>query len=355
MASGSASSAAFGSLASALVSVTASTSGSASSAAFGSLASALVSVVASTSGSASSAAFGSLASALVSVVASGSASSAAFGSLASALVSVTASTSGSASSGLIAAFAFGSLSSALVSVVASTFSSGSPAAFGSLSSALVSVTASVFGSLSSALSFGFPSSLTSTPERSVWAVSFLGCFTTLSACFSCSSAAHCARRRLKPILRVSVSTFNILTSTSSPSLTTSWGFSILWSASSEMCNSPSRSCSSSTNAPKFVSFVTVPLIICPAIYFSGMALIHGSSVNCFTPSDTRRLSSSTSRTTHFTSWSLCKASLGWLYLRVQLKSETCIIPSTPSSISTNAPKFVTFRTLPVTIVPAGYF
>ena len=56
------------------------------------------------------------------------------------------------------------------------------------------------------------------------------------------SAAHWARRRLRPILRASVSTRRILTSTSSPGLTTSCGLSILWSASSEMCSRPSSSC-----------------------------------------------------------------------------------------------------------------
>ncbi len=118
---------------------------------------------------------------------------------------------------------------------------------------------------------------------------------------SCSSAAHWARRRLKPILRLSGSTFRIFTSTSSPSLTMSCGLSILWSASSEICKSPSSSGSSSTNAPKLVIFVILPLMIWPGMYFSGIARNHGSSVICLTPREIRCFSGSTSRTTHFIS------------------------------------------------------
>ncbi len=122
-----------------------------------------------------------------------------------------------------------------------------------------------------------------------------------------------------------------------------------------MCNSPSKSGSSSTNAPKLVSFATLPLIICPGIYFSGIARIQGSSVICFIPRDTRRLSSLTSRTMHLTSLPFCTASPGWLYFLVQLKSEICIIPSMPGSISTKTPKLVRLRTVAVRIVPEGYF
>ena len=52
------------------------------------------------------------------------------------------------------------------------------------------------------------------------------------------SSAHSTRFRDRPILRSSASTRRTFTSITSPTLTTSSGFSTLWSASSEMCSSP---------------------------------------------------------------------------------------------------------------------
>ncbi len=52
-------------------------------------------------------------------------------------------------------------------------------------------------------------------------------------------APHWARLRERPILRSSVSTRRILTSTSCPTLTTSCGFSTFWSLSSLMWSRPS--------------------------------------------------------------------------------------------------------------------
>src|SRR5882724_4343866 len=82
---------------------------------------------------------------------------------------------------------------------------------------------------------------------------------------------------------------------------------------------------------------------------------HGSSSNCFIPSETRWLALSTSSTTASTVWPFFNSSAGFVTLRDHDISETCTMPSMPSSISTNAPKFVRLRTLPVIFVPGGYF
>ncbi len=87
-----------------------------------------------------------------------------------------------------------------------------------------------------------------------------------AALSSSSTSGPLSRRlRLRPILRSAVSTRRILTSISSPILTTSSGLSTLWSANSEMCSSPSRPGSSSTKTPKLVSLVTLPFLISPGL------------------------------------------------------------------------------------------
>ena len=122
--------------------------------------------------------------------------------------------------------------------------------------------------------------------------------------------------------------------------------SVLWQSASMF--SPN-----STNAPNVAMRETLPFTICPTL----CCLNHSPqmSLTCLMPSDTRRFSASILSTFAVTGSPFLKTSCGFLTRPVQLTSPTCTSPSKPSSISTNAPNSAMLRTLPVTIVPTGYF
>ena len=93
---------------------------------------------------------------------------------------------------------------------------------------------------------------------------------------------------------------------------------------------------SSTNAPKEVTLVTVPWTTSPIRKKLSIS-VHGSVASCFMPREMRCCWGSTSSTIASTSSPFLRSSLGWLILRVHDMSETCTMPSMPSSSSMNAP------------------
>ena len=97
----------------------------------------------------------------------------------------------------------------------------------------------------------------SPPLSSVFRFFFAG--TGVAADADDVDAALCSFARLidSEMRRDFSSTSMIRTFTSSPLFTTSFGDLMRWSAISEMCTSPSRPGSSSTNAPKSTMRVTV--------------------------------------------------------------------------------------------------
>ena len=82
---------------------------------------------------------------------------------------------------------------------------------------------------------------------------------------------------------------------------------------------------------------------------------HGFSSNCLWPKLKRRFSLSISNTTTSIGAPIWVNSAGCFTFFVQDRSEIWINPSTPSSISTNTPKFVKLRTIAVCLVPTPYF
>ena len=127
---------------------------------------------------------------------------------------------------------------------------------------------------------------------------------------SIPSSSQSTRLRDSPILRSSISTRNTFTSSSSPTLTRSSGFSIFSSASSLMWSNPSSPSSRLIKTPKFVILVTFPESFCPDLYRSGISVSHGSAANCFTPRAIRRLSISVDRTLHSISCPFSSTSFG---------------------------------------------
>src|SRR5271166_149193 len=149
------------------------------------------------------------------------------------------------------------------------------------------------------------------------------------------SVVSCLTPRLTRSLSTSIP--RTVASSSSPFLHTSLGCRIfLVHDKSEMCTSPSIPGSISTNTPKSVIDLTLPLTwlpigcLCPSSS-------HGFASVCLSPSEILRFASSTPSTCTstmsfgFTTFDGCTARL------LQLISETWIKPSTPFSISTNAP------------------
>src|SRR2546425_9105856 len=122
--------------------------------------------------------------------------------------------------------------------------------------------------------------------------------------------------------------------------------SVLW-------QSPSMFSASSTNAPNVAIRHTLPLTSWPTL--CSLNQLPQMSFTCLMPSDTRRFSASILSTFAVTCSPFLNTSCGFFTRPVQLTSPTCTRPSKPSSISTNAPNSAMLRTLPVTIVPTGYF
>ena len=123
---------------------------------------------------------------------------------------------------------------------------------------------------------------------------------------------------------------------------------------SDMCTRPSIPSASSTNRPKSVILVTVPVTRLFTGYCCGMSS-QGSTSNCLMPNEKRSLSLSIFRTTACTSSFFLYISDGCFSLLVQEISETCTRPSIPSSIPIKIPKSVMFLIFPSMVVPMGYF
>ena len=160
--------------------------------------------------------------------------------------------------------------------------------------------------------------------------------------------------KLKPIRLPFGSRFMTFTSNSSPTETTSSGLSIRRSAISEIWISPSIPSSSFVKAPKLVKLTICPRTTEPILYFSGTSS-QGSGWVCLNPNETRRSEASICSTTTSTSSPSFNISCGLDPRSVHERSEVWISPSMPSSISTNAPKFVRLRIRPKILVPTGYF
>src|SRR5207245_6577771 len=143
------------------------------------------------------------------------------------------------------------------------------------------------------------------------------------------------------------------TSSSSPSLTTSRGFSTRSSRSSLTCTRPSMPGSISTKAPKSATLVTLPFTRLPIGYLLGSS-VHGSGCSCLMPRLNRSFSTSMLSTTASTSSPFLNKSPGCLMRWVQEMSETCTRPSMPSCTPTKMPKSVTLRTWPRMTDPIGY-
>src|SRR5208337_4086755 len=122
--------------------------------------------------------------------------------------------------------------------------------------------------------------------------------------------------------------------------------SVLW-------QSPSMFSPNSTNAPNVAIRETLPRTMSPTLCCLNQS--PQMSFTCFMPSDTRRFSGSIRNTFAVIGSPFLNTSCGFFTRPVQLTSPTCTNPSKPSSISMNAPNSAMLRTLPVTIVPTGYF
>ena len=99
-------------------------------------------------------------------------------------------------------------------------------------------------------------------------------------------------------------------------------------AMSDMWTMPSTSPSRPMNRPNSVAFLTSPSTVEPTGCLSANAS-HGFCWACLRPSEMRRLSSSTSRTTTSTSCEVETILPGWTFFLVQLISETWTRPSMP--------------------------
>src|SRR5260370_193089 len=78
------------------------------------------------------------------------------------------------------------------------------------------------------------------------------------------------------------------------------------------------------------------------------------SLTCLMPRETRRFSGSIFSTLAVIGSPLRKTSCGFFTRPVQLTSPTCTKPSTPSSISINAPNSPILPTLPLTTLPPAH-
>ena len=110
--------------------------------------------------------------------------------------------------------------------------------------------------------------------------------------------------------------------------------------------------SSPMNIPKSVIDLIRPATWSPLALVSANSS-QGFGRHCLMPSEMRRRSSSTSRIITCVSSPIWTTREGWMFRLVQSISDTCTRPSTPSSISTNAPKSAMFVTLPAMRLPSG--
>src|SRR6185369_7249112 len=170
---------------------------------------------------------------------------------------------------------------------------------------------------------------------------------------SAFSTAACMDLMEREILRSRESQLSTTASSESPTAANSLAEATFSRESSDTWISPSTPSSSSTNTPKSVSEVTLPVTTVPGRYLSG-ARLQGSGSSCLMPSERRSFSTSTLSTTAMTSEPLAYTSPGCLTRFVQEMSETCTSPSMPSSMPINMPKSVMFLICPSIFVPTGY-
>ena len=141
--------------------------------------------------------------------------------------------------------------------------------------------------------------------------------------------------RPSEIRRSGAFTPSTTTSTVSPGFTTSAGLRIFLDQDiSERCTRPSMPFSSSTNAPKSVTRVTLPFTRSPTLYLSATRS-QGCGCSCLSPSEIRFLAGSTFRIRASTLSPTLSTSAG-LLTRPHEMSATCSSASTPP-ISTKAP------------------
>ena len=150
------------------------------------------------------------------------------------------------------------------------------------------------------------------------------------------------------------SSFTIFMVRSWPAANSFWISSTRLRLSSETWTRPSMPSPRSTKAPKSVRRAILPVMTAPTLWFSKKISQTLGSI-CFTPRLMRWARGSRLRTLAMTSSPFFTISPGCLIFLVQLKSDTWIRPSMPSSSSTKAPNSVMLRTVPVTIMPGWYF
>ena len=117
---------------------------------------------------------------------------------------------------------------------------------------------------------------------------------------------------------------------------------------------PSTPYGKETTAPLSNNSIIIPSCIEPAVKIVSKTS-QGFSSNCLCPKLKRRFSLSISSTCTSIVDPISVTSLGCLIFLVHERSEICIKPSTPSSISTKAPKLVKLRTLAVCVLFTGNF
>ena len=117
---------------------------------------------------------------------------------------------------------------------------------------------------------------------------------------------------------------------------------------------PSMPYASATVAPLSLNETTVPSCTEPTVNTVSNTS-QGFSSNCLWPRLNLLFSASISRTTTSRFSPIAVNSDGCLTFLVQERSLMCTRPSTPSSSSTNTPKFVKFLTTALCFEPTGYF